>query len=202
MLLMYPYAESRFNSVTRQSGVTLDISQNMIPSMLTIMILPLLVWGWFRMRSKPKASVVSNKTSETLFDFSPSAKVSQQQSRPIRRNDELTPIEFQNEVARLLLETNPDLDVSIRENQVDIDVYRDGQPIGIIRCKMAKSSSPIAPLFVQEVHRMKERLGLSVAYIATTAQFNDDARELAQQLDIRILDGDKIKQYQRRSARK
>ena len=200
LLLMFPYAESRVNSLAQQSGMNLTISQTVVAAMLAVTVLPLLVWGWWRMRSKPKAPIAT--TSLPLFDFTPAAKPSSPQPQTIRRNDELTPIEFQNEVARLLIETNPDLDVSIRENQVDIDVYRDGHQIGIIRCKLARSSSPIAPLFVQEVHRLKERLGLSVAYIATTAQFNDDARELAQQLDIRILDGDKIKQYQRRSAKK
>jgi len=142
-------------------------------------------------------STVTNATP--LFDFS-----TPQQPRvnsPRRRNDQLTPVEFQLEVARILVETSPDLDVILRENDMDIEVYREERQVGIVRCRVHRGDAPIAPLFVQEVARIKERLGLSIAYIATTAKVNSDVQQVADQLGIRILDGTMLKRAQRRSVR-
>jgi hypothetical protein len=196
LLLMYPLAETRLNNLAAQSGRAINLSNGIIIALLLVTMLPLLFWFF---RGGKSQQIVP---AESPFDFSRGNQQQLEQPQTVRRNDELTPIEFQNEVARLLIETNPDLDVSVRENQMDIDVFKDGQQVGIVRCKLGKSSAPIAPLFVQEVHRLKERLGLPIAYIATTAQFNDDARHLADQLDIRILDGDKLKRFQHKSARR
>jgi hypothetical protein len=198
LLLMYPFAASRYNSLLAQSGRSINVSNDIIIVLLIVTLLPLLLWV-FRGGNNSRPTT---QPSDSPFDFSPRNNRQQpQQPRMVRRNDELSPIQFQNEVARLLIEKNPELDIAVQENQMDIDVYLDGKPIGIVRCKLGRSDAPIAPMFVQEVHRMKERLGLPIAYIATSAQFNDDARHLADELDIRLLDGDKIKQYQHKSAR-
>jgi hypothetical protein len=166
ILLTYPFTRTRFDSLVAQSGRSIVLTDGIILALIIVTLSPLLLWAF---RGGNNSRPVTK--SDSPFDFSPRNRQQPQQPiRPVRRNDELTPVEFQNEVARLLIEKNPELDISVRENQMDIDVYLDGKPIGIVRCKLGKSSAPIAPLFVQEVHRMKERLGLSIAYIATTGQ--------------------------------
>lgn len=138
------------------------------------------------------------------FDFDNLPPITPEQSERVTRraNDTMTPLDFQIEVGRLLLDNTPNVDVSYRENQMDIEVWKGNVMLGIVRCKIMGRNRIIAPLFIEETARLRDKLGLRVAYLASTGQFDERTQTLAKDLGIKLIDGREIKRLQQKSARR
>lgn len=116
---------------------------------------------------------------------------------------QLTPTEFEHEIARLITLTTPYRAEAVGragDRGVDVKVYKGRQLIGIVQCKRFAPDKALAPLYVRELDTIKRRHGVSVAYLATTARFSSDTRQLARQLGINLIDGAAIEAMRAKAA--
>ena len=66
-----------------------------------------------------------------------------------------------------------------------VQVYKSGQFIGIVR--VIDRPIAISAANVEDVVKLRDRLGVKIAYIATIGHFQDDVRDLARKQGVRVM---------------
>jgi hypothetical protein len=114
-----------------------------------------------------------------------------------------TPQEFEREVAWLintLTEQKAVVTGKAGDGGVDIKVYKDKALVGIIQCKKYDDRRALPPSHVRELYAARERFGVPIAYLVTTAYFTDATEREAKELGIKLVDGNELN-LMRRKAR-
>lgn len=104
----------------------------------------------------------------------------------------LTPAEFEHEVARVIgAQTGLDTRVvgGAGDAGVDVLVYRSGKVVGVVQCKRYDPGKSLPPSHVREFKAVKDKYGVSAAYLVTTAYFTDASRHEAKLGGIKLIDG-------------
>ncbi len=143
----------------------------------------------FREMTKPSLLTSEEITKpivvETWLD-----KVSYSQSAP----------EFEREVAKVISHWTGKYAVvtgGARDGGVDIEVYDGTRLVGIVQCKRHSPKSALSPMYIRELKTVKELRGVKIAYLVTTARFSYNSRWLANDLDIRLIDGSALEKMKR-----
>jgi restriction endonuclease Mrr len=104
--------------------------------------------------------------------------------------------EFEQQVAWLLNALTPyraEVVGGAGDGGIDIKIFAEkNRLIGIVQCKRYKPDKPLAPMHIRSLAGVKARVGVNVAYLATTSYFTEETRKEAKELGIKLLDGDKI----------
>lgn len=113
----------------------------------------------------------------------------------------LSPDEFEFQVARMIEQKG------YRARKIggrgdggaDIEVFnQQGQRIGIVQCKRYDPNKTLPQGFVRELATTRQMYGVNIAYLATTARFSEDTYDLAEQLSIRLIDGNDLQKFMRK----
>jgi hypothetical protein len=148
-------------------GATLSILTSINPlSMLLALFLAALITFilyriyalWKRPRSGPDGTVNEDLTS----DFGP-------------------PMTLMDRVVRKLEATGSKAQVE----GATVQVYKNGEFVGIVR--VIDRPGAITATNVNDVVKLRDRLGVKIAYIATTGHFESQVRDLANQQGIRLM---------------
>lgn len=79
-------------------------------------------------------------------------------------------------------------------NGTDISVYRGSVLVGIVKC--VERNKPISPLYVRDLAKQKDSLGVTAAYLATPGSFTKDTRQEADELGVRLIDGEALERME------
>jgi hypothetical protein len=104
----------------------------------------------------------------------------------------LTPTEFEHEVETIFAElTNFTARHVGRagDGGVDVELYHGEQLVGVVQAKRFDPGRPLPPEYIRSLDSVRRARKAHYAYLVTTAYFSDNSKALAQQLDIRLMDG-------------
>lgn len=108
---------------------------------------------------------------------------------PRQLTDDELDAKFRQQVADVINEKTS-YTARLADKQTDIDVFKDSHHlIGLVRCKRHQPGRAIAPLFIHELKRVKDATGLKFVYLVTNGSFTEEARQEAEQVGIRLMDG-------------
>lgn len=80
----------------------------------------------------------------------------------------------------------------------DIHLYSGSILKGVVQCKHYKGV--VAPMYVRELATVKQQYQVDIAYLFTTGRFSDSTRKEAENLGIRLVDGEALQRLRDRSA--
>jgi len=114
---------------------------------------------------------------------------------------ELSPSELEHEVAWLFErlwemkgnKVRTEVFGSAGDGGIDIKVFDDtGTLIAIVQVKRFKPDIMVAPIYLRDLDSVKRRLGVRSAYLVTTGKFSQETQNLADQWNIKLIDGDQL----------
>jgi len=138
----------------------------------------------------------SSRHSSFEFDDPGLGASGERRGKPINLH-RLSPRQFEEVVAQMIARQGYRTRVvgGARDGGVDIKVFsRQGQLVGVVQCKRYKPNKALTPGFVREMATVRQMHGVNIAYLATTAYFTEESKRLAQQLNVRLIDGHDLKQ--------
>jgi hypothetical protein len=111
---------------------------------------------------------------------------------------------FQYEVAGLIFKlTGKRTEVvnSISDQGIDIKVYEpDGQLVGIVQCQNTTGHKTVHPAFIRELNTLRNAQQVRNAYLVSTGRFSPESQSLAEQLDVKLIDGDSLLRLRKQSV--
>jgi hypothetical protein len=70
---------------------------------------------------------------------------------------------------------------------------KQGQLIGIAQCKRHPPDAALSHIYVRQTAAFRDKHNLRMVYLATTAFFTQQTREIARRLNVRLIDGNDLK---------
>jgi hypothetical protein len=129
-------------------------------------------------------------TSEQTIDFSPTLQ-NTAKAKPRKR----TGVDFEHEVAALISSVTgnrAEVVGGANDGGIDIKVFdKAGRLVGIVQCKDYQGRI-VSPSNVRELATVKLRANVGIAYLVTSGVFSPDTKRTAEQLGIRLLDGNAL----------
>lgn len=114
--------------------------------------------------------------------------------------------EFEYEVASLINETTGKRTTVVGgagDGGVDIKVHdQQGRLVGIVQCKKFAPHKVVSPGYLRELNTVKHQHQVNTAYLVTTGRFSNDSQKLAQQLGIRLIDGQALAEMRTKVLRR
>jgi hypothetical protein len=136
---------------------------------------------------RPKSKIV------TSFEFADTLP-----TQPTTAHD------FEYEVASLIYKlTGKRTEVvsGTSEEGIDIKVYEpDGQLLGIVQCKNMTGRKTVHPAFIRELNTLRNAQQVKNAYLVSTGRFSPESQSLAEQLDVKLIDGDSLLHLRKQSV--
>jgi HJR/Mrr/RecB family endonuclease len=158
---------------------TLTGASAIVAAFVTFIVLSLLF------RSKPKI--------EATFDFD---------EAPSSKHKAAT--EFEYEVAGLIYKmTGKRTEVvgGSGDGGVDIKVYdTDGRLLGVVQCKNFASNKTVHPTYIRDLNTVRHYHQVKTAYLVSTGRFSEQSQKLAQQLGIKLIDGNALTKLRKKAV--
>lgn len=130
-------------------------------------------------------------TSDQTLDFTPKV----QKTTPSKPR-KTTGRDFEHEVAGIIsAATGNRAEVvgGAKDGGIDIQVFnKAGRLVGIVQCKDYPNRT-VPPAYVRELATVKLRANVGIAYLVTSGKFSPETKRTAEELGIRLLDGDALK---------
>jgi HJR/Mrr/RecB family endonuclease len=103
---------------------------------------------------------------------------------------------FEHEVAGLIKQLTGNRTEIIGgsgDGGIDIKVYGDdGRLVGIVQCKKVAATRLVSPAYIRELNTVRHYHQVNIAYLVTTGRFSQKSEALANELGVRLVDGDAI----------
>ena len=136
-------------------------------------------------------------TSEQTIDFN-----AKPQKTSMSKPRKTTGVDFEHEVAALISAVTGNRTEVVggaNDGGIDIKVYdKAGRLVGIVQCKDYPKRT-VPPAHVRELATVKLRANVGIAYLVTSGTFSPDTKKTADQLGIKLIDGNAL---QRLKAKK
>jgi hypothetical protein len=85
---------------------------------------------------------------------------------------------------------------------IDIKVYdTDGRRLlGVVQCKNLASNKTVYPSHIRDLNTVRHLHQVQTAYLVSTGRFSDDSQKLAQQLGIKLIDGNALNRLRKKAV--
>lgn len=179
-------------------GQSLSISSPAFTNILILLVISIPIMFVITRLSRRVPVEIADSNLDEGFVFQEEAAQQAIKSAPRKLSKEEIDTKFLQDVCQLIsAQTAYRVEI---QNSSDLYVYEDSNIVGFVRCKRLGRRKPLAPLFIQEVHKQKQRLNVRFAYLVTNSYFTNDAINSAKDLGIRLMDGRLIRHHQNRIA--
>jgi hypothetical protein len=87
------------------------------------------------------------------------------------------------------------------ESNIDIKVYDpEGHLVGIVQCKDLPNHKITHPAFIRDLNTMRNNHQVKTAYLVSKGRFSEESQKLAEQLDIKLIDGIALVKLRKQAA--
>ena len=134
-----------------------------------------------------------NRKGVQTFDFEQPATTKHQQAT-----------QFEHETAKLIQAlTGKQTEVvgGSGDGGIDIKVYDNKRKlVGIVQCKHLQPNKTVYPTYIRELNSVRHYHHINIAYLVTTGRFSNKSYDLAKDLGVRLIDGERLKKLRKQVA--
>lgn len=112
-----------------------------------------------------------------------------------------TPTDFEYEVAAIisaLTGNRAEVVGGSGDGGIDIKVFNDKKLVGIVQCKQFAPNKAVRPSYIRELKAVKHYHHVDKAYLVSTGYFTPKSIQLAKELGVSIIDGDRLQKMRRK----
>lgn len=152
-----------------------------------------------------RSAVSTHPKSNRIYDFDESAATRLQPATEFSFEEstmtkQQLATQFEYDVAQLIQRlTGKRTEVvgGSGDGGIDINVYNDnGRLVGIVQCKHLQENKTVYPAYIRDLNTVRHYHHVNIAYLVTTGRFSNESYQLANDLGVRLIDGNRLQQLQ------
>jgi hypothetical protein len=83
---------------------------------------------------------------------------------------------------------------------IDIKVYDENDRlVGIVQCKNNAPGKFVYPAYIRDLNTVRHYHHVNIAYLVSTGRFSEESQKLAQQLGVKLIDGEALKKLRKKA---